>query len=856
MLTDLKYAFRMLLKAPAFTAVALLTLALGIGANVAIFSLVNATMLRPLPVNHPEQLAILTDPTENGTDFGTSGGTRGLLAYSEYLALRDRNTVFSGLLAAESDTQRPDIDWSLPGHPAAPEPAQTKLVSANYFDVLGVRAYRGRTFLPGEGVREGADPIAVMSYGYWNQRFARDPGVLGRSFLLHGHNLTVVGIAPPGFFGENVGNVPDLWIPVTMQAEAWPGRDRLHDPPGVSRMMWLQVIGRIKPGVTLKRAEAASNVIFLRMVQRQAGAATDPQSRQSILSQKLQLSGGEHGASGVRGQFSGPLLALFALVGLVLLLAIVNLASLLLARATARQKEIGVRLALGAGRGRILRQLLTESVLLSVLGGLLGAWLATWGEQLLLNLVTTGGGNITLSLTPDWRVLGFVAALCLLTGLLFGLAPALRMARLNLNATLQSQGRGGSGRTRHVLGRLIRGGLPLGKLLIIGQVALSIILLVGAGLFVRSLQKLQGVALGFNPDHLLISGISPGAAGYKDAASATLLRRFLEQAAAVPGVAHITLASDGLFAHSESGLPIAINGYIPPKGQPGVGARFDAVSGGYFETVGIPIILGRGLTEQDQSGGVKNAVINQTMAKRFFAGRNPIGMQIHDLYPDDNGASYTIVGVCADAKYNDLGEKTPPRFYTAIFNGVPGEPGGGTNYFVRTAGNAGAVTAGIRQVIRGLDPQLHISSFTPMTKMVGDSLVSEELMAKLSSFFGLLALLLAAIGLYGVMAYGVARRTPEIGVRMALGAGQGAVIGMILGETLLMVVLGVVIGIPASLGGAKVVASQITLFGLRYYDPASLLWAVAILAATAALAGFLPAQRASRVNPLAALREE
>ncbi len=842
----------MLVKAPGFTAVALLTLALGIGANVAIFSLVDATLLRPLPVSHPGQLAILTDPTDMGTDYGTSGGRRGLLGYSEYLALRDHNQVFSGLLAAESDTQGPDIEW---GGASAPEPVKAKLVSANYFAVLGISAYRGRTFAANEGVKLGADAVAVMSYAYWNHRFGRDPGVVGRSFRLHGYPFTVIGVAPPGFFGENVGNAPDLWLPLTMQAEAWPGRDRLHDPPGVSRMMWLQVVGRLKPGVTLAEAQAASNVIFLQSVERQAAEANDAQSRRDILTQKLRLASGAEGASGVRGEFGEPLLALLALVGLVLVVALVNLASLLLARAAARQKELGVRLALGAGRGRILRQLLTESVLLSVLGGLLGALLAVWGERLLLGLVTPAHNRISLNLSPDGRVLGFIAALCLLSGVLFGLVPAWRMSRLNLNATLQSQGRGGAGRSRHVLGRFIRGGLPLGKVLVIGQVALSIVLLVGAGLFVRSLQKLQGVALGFQPDHLLFSGINPGAAGYKGAAAPNFLHRFLEQAAAAPGVRHIAYTEDGLFAHSESGLPIAVSGYTAANGQPASAARFDSVSADYFQTVGIPIVLGRGFTAADNSG-VKNAVINQTMEKQFFAGRNPLGMQLHDLYPDDNHASYTVVGVCADAKYNDLGEKTPPRFYLDIFNGIPGDPVGGANYFVRTAGGSGAVTGGLRQILTRLDPKVRVGDFLPETELIGESLTTQKLLAKLSSFFGGLALLLAAIGLYGVMSYGVARRTPEIGVRMALGADRGAVIGMILGETLLLVLFGVVLGVPASLAGAKAVASQIHLYGLAFYDPISLLWAAAILAAAACAAGYLPALRASRVDPLTALRAD
>ena len=853
MFADLRYALRMLLKAPGFTAVALLTLAFGIGANTAIFSLIDATLLRPLPVSHPEQLAILTDPTQQGTNFGTNDGTRGLLAYSEYLSLRDHNTVFTGLLAAQSDTGRDQIDWAQSGQPAAPEQAKPKLVSANYFEVLGVPAYRGRTFNASEGIREGADPVAVMNYGYWNRRFDRNPGVVGRTFHLHGHVFTVIGITPPGFFGENVGDVPDLWIPITMQAEAWPGRDRLHDPPGVSRMMWLQVIGRMKPGVALKQADAASNAIFLQSVKEQAAASDNPTDRRDILTQKLQLSSGSTGASGLRGSFEQPLFALFALVGLVLLLAIVNLASMLLARAAARQKEIGVRLALGAKRFRIIRQLLTESVLLSILGGLLGALLAVWGERILISLVSNGGGDITLDLAPDWRVLGFVGLLCVFTGIFFGLVPALRMARLNLNATLQSQGRGGSGRTRHIFGRFIKGGLPLGKVLVMGQVALSIVLLVGAGLFVRSLQKLQNVPLGFQPDGLYITGLSPASAGYKDAAAVAYWHRVLSTVAAVPGVRGVALAGDGLFANSESGLPISVEGFTGPNGQHSAGARFDTVSADYFKTVGIPILLGRGFTEQDSSG-TKNAVINQTMAKRFFGSRNPLGMQLHDLYPDDQGAAYTVIGVCADAKYNDLAEKTPPRFYLSSFNSIPGDDHGGAYVFVRATGSS--TIASVRQAIRNLDANVQMGAIRDMDTMIGRSLVTQQLLAKLSAFFGFLALLLAALGLYGVMAYGVARRTPEIGVRMALGAGPGAVIGMILAETLLMVGIGVVLGIPAAVAASKAAASQLNLFGLTYYDPASLLWATAVLAIVACAAGYLPARRASRVDPLSALRQD
>ncbi|MGH9487671.1 MAG: ABC transporter permease [Terriglobales bacterium] len=842
MLKDLKLAFRALLKNPGFTVIALLTLALAIGANTAIFSFIDATVLRPLPVQNPGQLAVLTDPTDMGMNFGTTGGRRGLLAYPEYTALRDQNDVFTGLLAAQAQIGHTPIAWGS----GSPELTLTNLVSNNYFSVLGIRAFRGRTFAPATEIQVGANPVAVMNYAYWKRRFALNPAILGSRFRVFGHTFTVIGVMPPGFFGTTVGQAPDLWMPLSMQLEVMPGMDLLHNPPGVSRAMWLQVIGRRKPDVTPEEAQAASNAIFHHSIVQQAGAASGAQTRRDLLTQHLELSSGADGTSGLRGQFADPLWALLVLVGLVLAEAIVNLASLQLARATARQKEMGVRLALGAGRGRIVRQMLTESVALSVVGGLIGVVLALWGEQLLLGLVSASGPNssLSLSLAPDWRVLAFIAVLCLASGILFGLLPALRLSRLNLNATLQAQGRSVHARMR------------MGKVLVAGQVALSIVLLVGAGLFVRSLQKLQDVPLGFKAHNLALIGVDAGAAGYKGAAANVYFHRLLARLQTTPGVTAAALSVDGLFSHSEMGLPVAIEGYTAPGSQQGVGARVDAVSAGYFQTVGIPILFGRGLTAEDASIGVRNAVINQTMEQRFFAGRSPLGQQITDLYPDDHRAVFNIVGVAADAKYNSLAEKTPPRFYLSFFNGMPGDVNTSARVFLRSPGGAAAMAASVRHAIQSLDPNVEMDNLRNLSTLVGESLATQQLLAKLSGFFGILALLLAAIGLYGVMAYAVARRTSEIGVRMALGAGRGRVVRMVLGETLLLAAIGVALGIPAAFGGGKAIASQMQLFGLSFYDPASLLSAIAVLLVVACLAGLLPALRASRVDPLQALRQE
>jgi predicted permease len=831
------HPLRTLLRTPVFTAVAVLTLALGLGANIAIFSLVDAVMLRRLPVPHPAQLAFLTDPNDTGTSVGSSGGRRGLLAYSEYVDQSDHNPAFTGLLAAESGIPREQIRWD---GGAASEPVRIKLVSANYFNVLEIPAWRGRTFAATEGQKIGADPIAVMSYAYWNQRFHRSAAVLGRSFDLHGHPFTVIGVTPPGFFGEAVGQSPDLWIPLTMQPQALPGLDRLHDPPGMSRVMWLQVMGRLKPGVTLSQAQSASELVFQRSVERQASGAGSAASRRSLMNQYLRLTSGALGVSGVRGQFRDPLLALFALVGLVLVLAVVNLASLLLARAASRQREVGVRLALGAGRGHILRQLLSESLLLGVAGGVLGCLFALWGERSLLAMVTKVGGSVSLGLAPDWRVVLFVPLVSLAAGALVGLPPALRLARLDANASLNAQSRGAAA-----------GRQWLGKVLIVAQLAISIVLLVGASLFVRSLQKLQNVPLGFRAAHLGLLSVDTGPAGYANASALTYFRRARAGLKSLPGVQGVALAEDGLFDHSDSGLPVAIAGYTPPKGRTGTGSAFDTVSPNYFAVVGMPILLGRSLTAQDETGP-KHAVVNQTFVRLFFGNRNPLGRQLIDLYPDDHRAVYTIVGVCADAKYDTLGEKTPPRFYLPFGNAIPLD-----NYHQGVLMIRGTATAAaIRAALKQLDPAVQLGTYHSLTALVGESLASQQMLAQLSGFFGVLALLLAAIGLYGVMSYALARRTSEIGIRMALGASPGTVLAMVLREILVLVGIGVALGVPASVAGARLVASQIRLFGLAFYDPASLAAAGAILAGVALAAGILPARRASRIDPLIALRQD
>jgi predicted permease len=806
---DVRYALRSLRRNPTFTMVALVILALGIGANTAIFSLVNAVLLRSLPVKDPQALVFLTNASAGGLGNGTASGLRSLLAYSEYLTLRDQSNVFSGLLAVESGgSEREEVRWDGGGL----ETVHTKLVSGNYFQILGVNASRGRLYTFEVDLPLNAHPEAVLSYGYWQKRFGLDPSVIGRTLLLHGHAFAVVGVTQPGFFGETVGDAPDMWFPISMQAEVEPGADLLHDPPGVTRYMWLTSIGRLQPGGNLAQAQANVDLVFKRLVQNQVNETGDPKEKRDLATQYLKLSSGVLGATRL-SQYHDALYVLFALVGLVLLIVIANLASLLLARSGTRQREIGVRLALGAGRGRIVRQLLTETVLLAFAGGAAGWLLARWGERLLMNLVIGGRTPVLLDTTPDLRVLAFSFALCLLAGLLIGLAPALRTTSGDLKAGSQLRTRGAPSAGIRANLNVFRRGVPLGTLLIVAQVALSVALISNAALFVRSLQKLADVNLGYEADGLTLFAVDAGSAGYQWQQAIPLFRRVYDRVASIPDVARVSYSEDGLFNHYENAADISVEGYTEPNG--GVAnSRYDEIGPEYFSTIGIPLILGHDIEHASSGapGALRQAVVNQAFVKKFLGNLNPIGRQFTDLYPDDKGATMTIVGVARDVKYNSLEEEAPPRFYILMEDSLPADAPEAAQYEVRFAGAPSMIEPEIIKAIRSIDPNLTTPTMKTMTSLVDNSLAPREVLAKFSTFFGLLALLLAAIGLYGVMSYGVARRTCEIGVRMALGAVPGSVLRMILGEVFLMVAIGIAVGIPASMLAARWVASQ--LFGV------------------------------------------
>jgi predicted permease len=822
---DLSYAARTLLRSPVFTLVAALSLALGIGANTAIFSLINALLLRPLPVREPAQLVAVGDPARTGS-ISTGSVRNDLFSYPLYERVRDQSTAFSGVYASGRSGR---LRVGLAGSPGEPEPARGRLVSGNYFAVLGVPAARGRTFSAQEDRAPGASPVVVISHDYWRRRFASDPGAVGRLLTINGAPFTVIGVTPAGFLGDVVGLSTDLWIPVTMQPQVNPGRQFL-DRWDTS---WLLLMGRLRPGVPLARARTEVDAL----VKRAFAEARLPEGALPDGGLPPVPAGpGGAGFSWLRPQFAQPLITLMGLVGLVLLIACANVANLLLERAMGRRKEIAVRLALGAGRARLIRQLLTESVLLAGLGAALGLLFALWAGPALLGLAS-GSVPIVLDLHPDLPTLAFTAGAALLTGILFGLTPAVRATRVELASTLKENARSVTG------GGAGAGRWRLGRLLVVAQFALSLLLLTGAGLFVRSLQNLESLDLGLDRAHLVLMNTDPIAAGYTGARLEDFPFRLAERLAALPGVDAVTFSENGIFSGTENSNTTTIEGVATPPGE-GVDLNYDHVGPDYFAAVGTPVLLGRGLGPQDRKGAPLVAVVNEALAQRYFPTGSPLGRHI-----TIDERSYEIVGVARDARDHDLRDAVPPRFYMP-FAQAPETPSN-FNFEIRTRRPA-AVVDTVRRAAVAFDPDLPASDLRPLAAMIDDSISHERMIAQLSAVFGLVALVLAAIGLYGVLSYTIARRTNEIGIRMALGAGRPVILRMVLRETLFLALVGVAVGVPLAIAAARMVSSR--LFGLSAHDPGTLAAATVILVLVSVLAGLIPGSRATRVSPTEALR--
>jgi predicted permease len=834
---DLRHAVRVLAAAPGFTAVAVLSLALGIGANTAIFSLLNGLLLSTLPVHNPQELVLLTDPGSSGVMAGAQDGERSLMTYDEFRQLQQQTTTFASVMAAGSALQR--VQARVAGS-REPEEIAVRLVSTSYFATLGVSAFVGGTFDAAHEAAPGTAPHAVISYDYWQRRFGGRPDVLGGTIALRSGVLSIIGVTARSFLGETIGERPDAWVPLAMQATVLPGRDWLHDQPGnVEKLMWLHVFGRLRPGVSSQRAQADANVIFKQGLGAYYGSVADAATRKAFLDQRLVLTPAATGASSLRGSFAEPLYVLLGAAGLVLLIACSNLGNLLLARTTARQREMSVRLALGASRARLIRQLLTESLFLAVAGGLAGLVLAQVLRAGLLDLVSETA--IVLPAAIDTRALAFAFLLTLAAGAMLGLLPALRVTRTDAATGLHEEGRSIAGSAAW---------LRLGKFVVVGQLALSLPLVVGAGLLVRTLFNLQRVDLGYAREGVVTVRVDAEAAGYDAARQTAAFEGLLARIRALPGVRAATYSNNGLFGGLDSGDQITVEGYTP-TGRDDRGSRYDAVGPRYFSTLGIPVLVGREITEQDRAGSRAACVINETFAKRFFSGRNPIGLHVTQQYAEDRH-TYEVVGVVGDSRQNRLRGDIEHRFYTPVTQ--PAASITAVTFIVRPRADAASVLGELRRIVQQAEPDMPIARAVTLDEAVNARIVQDRLLAQLAIAFGVVALLLAAIGVYGVLSYGVARRTNEIGIRKALGARDGTLVGMILRETGGLLLVGLIAGTAVSAGAIRLLTNR--LYGLSPADPVTLTAAVVGLACVAGLAAWLPAYRASRVDPLVALRHE
>jgi predicted permease len=833
-LADLKFALRTLRRNPLFSLIAILSLALGIGANTAIFSLMDQLLLRLLPVKDPDSLVMLS---QRGTNMGGSDGERAN-SYPIYQDFQRRAEAFSDVFCTKMSER---VALTLDGQT---ELVSAEMVSGNYFSALGVAPAIGRVFNSQEDdqVFKG-HPVVTLSYDYWMSRFAGDRSVVGKKVLVNNYPMTIVGVSAAGFSGVDPARSPKIRVPIQMLPMVNPGWE-----PTIStrRLLWLRVFARLKPGYTIESAQASLQVLYgqIRLYEASLPEAKgwSPNNRERFLRGTVVVEKAATGYSQLRNSFSTALVVLMWMVGLVLLIACANVASLLIARAVARQKEVAIRLSVGASQSQLVRQLLVESLVLAAAGGALGILLAVWITKGLLSLLPTGNTVLALSANPNGRIMLFSIGLSLFTGLIFGLAPALRSIRLDLWSTLKDAAgsvasTGGAVRAR--------------KVLVTVQVALSFLLLFGAGLFVQSLQNLRGTKSGFESmEHLLSFQLNPSLKGYPLERAKRFYQETLESVRALPGVQSAGYARAAVLANGAWGDGMLVEGHVAKEGE-NTHAMVNFVSPGYFRTMGVPLLEGRDFDARDVSGTGAVCIVNRTFAEQYFPGRSALGRHIGSGILRAGKLDVEIVGVAENALFNGPREGSRRQ----VFFAEPQERYlTGETFYVRTSQDSKLMFGAINNAVRRLDPQMATSEMRTVEAQLDQVLLIERLIAMLSAGFGALATLLASIGLYGVMAFVVARRTKEIGVRLALGAMRGSVVWLVMREVLLLVGLGLAVGIPAALALGRFISAQ--LFGVKENDPWVAAMAVILLSLIAAIAGFVPAQRASRIDPLLALRYE
>jgi predicted permease len=837
---DIRHSLRIMAKSPGFTTVAILSLALGIGANTAIFTLINSLMLKSLPVTNPEELVAFGQEFGGGRVAGIPAGPWDIFPYDFYQRLQQQQKMFQGIAAYASFPTQISVQPTVSATASSTQ-AIGHLVSGNFFNVLGAEPLLGRPILPTDTEAPGRNPVAVVSYRYWQQSLSADPSVIGSSITVNRTPITIVGVMPPKFYGVDLNaESPDMWLPVTMQAEVTL-QPTLLAPNG---LQWLHLMGRRKPDTNTKQAQAWVTAQAQQYLSDHEAHPLSSEANQQIQKSFVELLPGEAGVSTMRILYQQPLHILMGVVVLVLLIACANLANFLLAKAASREREFSTRLALGSSRARIVRQILTETLLLSFIGGVLGLLLAFWGTRLLIGFVLGGENHTALSATPDLHVLAFTFGLSILTALLFGIAPALRISRISVAPTLTSNARtaaSSGGRSSRLLPNL----------LVTAQVMLSVILLAGAGLFLRTLHNLQTQDYGFNRTNVLLVQFNAKFAGYKPEQLNGLYDRILTRLDALPGVKSAALSGTPAINAGQWDSPIDIKGYTPAPGED-LNTLINRVSADYFKTLGIPVIQGRPIESRDTATAPKIVVVNQTLADHFFPHGDAIGHRFTVADPEVKG-EWEIAGVVGNTKYASPRDDARRMIYLPVTQ-LTGDDSYAYWLQLRTTGDPTKAAIAVRAALAEVDPNLPVLEVRAIATQIDRLMARETLISQLSTFFSLLALSLACIGLYGVMTYNVVRRTNEIGIRIALGAQSSGVLWMILKESLLLLAIGVALGIPATLLGTRAIQSQ--LFGLSSTDPLTFLAATFTISLVTLIAAWLPARRATKVDPIIALRYE